>query len=124
MERISQQLRNSFQVGGTPGAEDGRHALSIDQVIAATIIGLDTLERFTFHHLGVAVPSIEKALPAYQDLFGYRLVSGPFRDPIQRVSVCFLEQPGAANFTIELVEPLDETSPVRKLLEKGGGAYH
>ena len=81
-------------------------------------------EFFTFHHLGVAVRSIEKALPSYEKLFGYRLLSGPFRDPIQHVSVCFLGRGEGGDITIELVEPADEDSPVGKLLDKGAGAYH
>jgi methylmalonyl-CoA/ethylmalonyl-CoA epimerase len=75
-------------------------------------------------HLGVAVASMEKALTVYQGLFDYKLVSGPFSDPIQRVSVCFLGSGSANDITIELVEPLDDQSPIRKILEKGGGAYH
>ncbi len=67
---------------------------------------------------------MQKALKLYEDLFGYRLISGPFDDPIQRVSVCFLGAEGSQDITIELVEPLDAQSPVRKTLEKGGGAYH
>jgi methylmalonyl-CoA/ethylmalonyl-CoA epimerase len=72
----------------------------------------------------VAVASIEKALKVYEELFGYRLVSGPFSDPIQRVSVCFLGRGITNDITIELVEPLDDESPIRKILAKGGGAYH
>jgi methylmalonyl-CoA/ethylmalonyl-CoA epimerase len=77
-----------------------------------------------FRHLGVAVQSLEKALPFYESVFGYRMVAGPFADPIQRVSVCFLQSPEPGGITIELVEPLGDESPIRKTLEKGGGAYH
>ena len=63
-------------------------------------------------------------MKVYEDLFGYKLVSGPFEDPIQRVSVCFLGRGTANDITIELVEPLDDRSPIRKTLDKGGGAYH
>lgn len=78
---------------------------------------------FTFHHLGVAVHSIEEALPFYEKVLGYRLESGPFDDPIQKVTVCFLtkEAPGEV---VELIAPLSEPSPIREVLRKGGGAYH
>ena len=82
------------------------------------------MDQLTFHHLGVAVESIQKSLKIYEDLFGYRLVSGPFSDPIQRVSVCFLGRGSSNDISIELVEPLDEQSPIQKTLAKGGGAYH
>jgi methylmalonyl-CoA/ethylmalonyl-CoA epimerase len=79
---------------------------------------------FTFHHLGVAVKSIAKAIPVYQELFGYELLSGPFDDPIQRVSVCFLGRRTAGEIVIELVAPLGTDTPIDRVLAKGVGAYH
>ena len=79
---------------------------------------------FTFHHLGVAVKSIAKAIPIYQDLFGYELLSGPFDDPIQCVSVCFLRSQTAGDIIVELVAPLGENTPIDRVLKAGGGAYH
>src|SRR5579863_9216447 len=76
-----------------------------------------------FKHLGVAVPDLESALPVYRDILGYRLLSGPFDDPIQRVSVCFLA-PAEEGPELELISPLTVDSPVRKILNAGGGAYH
>lgn len=64
-------------------------------------------------------------MPVYQDLFGYQLASGPFDDPIQRVSVCFLKREQTGDITLELVAPLGEESPVHRTLAKGGNsAYH
>lgn len=80
--------------------------------------------QLTSHHVGVAVASIEKALPVYADVFGYRLLSGPFQDPIQRVSVCFLGAGESGEIVIELVEPSGDNSPVTGVLSKGIGAYH
>jgi methylmalonyl-CoA/ethylmalonyl-CoA epimerase len=77
-----------------------------------------------FRHLGVAVHAIEQALPYYRALFGYVLVSGPFHDPIQKVSVCFLRADRSEDVVIELVEPAEEQSPVNKILARGIGAYH
>ena len=76
-----------------------------------------------FKHLGVAVQSLEQALPVYGDILGYRVIAGPFDDPIQRVSVCFLA-PAGEGPELELVAPLTADSPVRKILSSGGGAYH
>jgi methylmalonyl-CoA/ethylmalonyl-CoA epimerase len=76
-----------------------------------------------FKHLGVAVKDLEAALPVYRDILGYRLTSGPFDDPIQRVSVCFLT-PSEEGPELELISPLTTESPVRKILQSGGGAYH
>lgn len=81
------------------------------------------LSEFAFHHLGVAVQNIDVAVAAYRDQFGYELTSGPFDDPIQKVSVCFLSR-GSGDMVIELVAPLGSDSPVNGVLKKGGSVYH
>jgi methylmalonyl-CoA/ethylmalonyl-CoA epimerase len=78
----------------------------------------------TLHHLGVAVKSVEKAIPVYRDLFGYELFSGPFEDPLQRVSVCFLQRPGEGEIVVELVAPLEGETPISRILVKREGPYH
>ncbi|MDB4913480.1 MAG: lactoylglutathione lyase [Gemmatimonadetes bacterium] len=79
--------------------------------------------QFQFHHLGVAVADMAKSIPIYKTLFNYDVTSGPFDDPIQKVSVCFLSR-GAGDMPIELVAPLGPGSPVSATLAKGGSAYH
>lgn len=78
---------------------------------------------FVFHHVGVAVRDLQSAADILEKLFGYELSSGPFDDPIQRVSVSFLTR-GQGDTLIELVAPFGAESPVRRTLEKGGGTYH
>lgn len=87
------------------------------------MIGNMTEKYFRFHHLGVAIEDLGKAVPIYKTLFGYDLMSGPFDDPIQNVSVCFLSR-GQGDMTIELVTSLGPNSPVQQTLKQGGGAYH
>ena len=77
-----------------------------------------------FHHLGVAVRAIDKAITVYQDVFGYHVLSGPFDDPLQRVSVCFVGCEDPDEVMLELVAPLGQDSPISNILEKGIGAYH
>jgi methylmalonyl-CoA/ethylmalonyl-CoA epimerase len=77
-----------------------------------------------FHHIGVAVQNLDKAIPTYRDLFGHRVVSGPFDDPVQKVSVCFLASDADPDVQVELVAPLAEDSPIKTILSKGGGGYH
>src|SRR5881628_278309 len=77
-----------------------------------------------FSHLGVAVGDIERAISVYRDLFGYSVISGPFDDSIQRASVCFVGTGNPGDLVIEVVAPLDEKSPVNKMLGRGIGAYH
>jgi methylmalonyl-CoA/ethylmalonyl-CoA epimerase len=80
---------------------------------------------FKLRHVGVAVPSLGPATETLSTLFGYRVVSGPFDDPIQKVSVNFLTTSDKDAAEIELIAPLSEDSPVTSMLAKsGGGAYH
>ena len=79
---------------------------------------------FGFHHLGIAVANLGTAIPVYEKLLGYKLVSGPFDDPIQKVSVCFLQRSVSGDILIELVAPGAEQSPIQRILAKGGGPYH
>jgi methylmalonyl-CoA/ethylmalonyl-CoA epimerase len=81
------------------------------------------MEGFIFHHVGVAVRVLKEAIQDYKNSFGYELVSGPFDDPIQSVSVCFLSR-GEGDTVIELVAPLGPNSPIDRTLKKGGGTYH
>ena len=80
---------------------------------------------FRLLHVGVAVPSLGPATEALTALFGYRVVSGPFDDPIQKVQVNFLAKSSDDVAEIELIAPIAENSPIRSMLAKdGGGAYH
>ncbi len=81
------------------------------------------MEEFHFHHFGVAVRQLQQAIPQFVSLFGYRLASGPFEDPIQNVSVCFLSR-GDGHPVLELVAPLGPNSPIDNILKKACGIYH
>jgi len=81
------------------------------------------VDKFKFHHVGIAVRDLTTALPLFKSLFGYESIAGPFNDPIQKVSVCFLSR-GAEDSTLELVAPLGPESPIDGVLKKGGGTYH
>jgi len=81
------------------------------------------MQQFSFHHIGVAVRNLSDATATCEALFGYKLTSGPFDDPIQNVSVCFLSR-GTGDTVMELVAPLGPGSPIDLTLKKGGGTYH
>jgi methylmalonyl-CoA/ethylmalonyl-CoA epimerase len=73
------------------------------------------------HHIAIAVPRIEDALPFFAGTLGLR--AGPVRElPDQRVRAAFLGEEGQR---IELVEPLDADSGVgRFVAERGKPALH
>jgi methylmalonyl-CoA/ethylmalonyl-CoA epimerase len=75
------------------------------------------------NHVGVAVPSIEKAAQTYRDLYGIVDITEPSEMPAQGVRFCFVN---LENSQIELIEPLGDNSPIDKFLEKNpkGGQHH
>ena len=75
------------------------------------------------NHVGVATPSIERAVEAYRTLLGAAAIGAPFDLPAQGVRVCFIDAP---NTQIELIEPIDESSPIAGYLKKNpaGGQHH
>ena len=79
------------------------------------------LDSFKFHHIGLAVKDIDATATIYER-GGYKRSASIF-DPIQNVSICWLTKEGMP--TVELLAPVDETSPVNKTLEKNGVTpYH
>lgn len=79
------------------------------------------LDSMKFHHIGVAVKSIDKTAAVYV-AGGYKQSATTF-DPVQNVNICWLTKEGMP--TVELLAPIDETSPVCKTLEKNGVTpYH
>ncbi|MBM3259848.1 MAG: methylmalonyl-CoA epimerase [Candidatus Sericytochromatia bacterium] len=72
-------------------------------------------------HLGIAVHSLDAALPFWRDVLGLTFVG--FEDvPDQKVRVAVLL---AGPNRIELLEPTAEDSPVRKFLNtRGEGIHH
>ena len=72
------------------------------------------------NHIGIAVNSIEEALPYYRDALGMT-VTGTEEVASQKVKVAFLV---IGESKIELLEPTSPESPVAKFLEKSGPGVH
>ena len=83
---------------------------------------LQTIES-RFNHLGVAVPDLDQAVEGFEKLFGYKVIRGPYTDPIQKVVVSFIGKPDT-DPVFELVAPGAEQSPISNYLKKGIGGYH
>lgn len=80
------------------------------------------LPGFSFHHIGVAVNDIETTAQFY-DLTGWVRIIETSYDTCQNVRACFYSKDGFP--TVELIEAVDETSPMTKILAKTGvGPYH
>ncbi|MCP3176084.1 MAG: methylmalonyl-CoA epimerase [Desulfuromonadales bacterium] len=72
------------------------------------------------NHIGIAVKSLESALPLYRDVMGMAF-EGTEEVAEQKVRVAFL---AVGESRIELLEPTSEDSPVAKFLEKNGEGVH
>lgn len=72
------------------------------------------------NHIGIAVRSIEAALPLYRDVLGMEY-EGSEEVADQKVKVAFL---ATGESRIELLEPTSPDSPVAKFLEKNGEGIH
>ena len=75
------------------------------------------------HHVGIVVDNIDGHRPQYCRFFGLEPVSEVVTDNTQRVNVQFLASPGGET-SLELIEPLEGESPVRRALEKGTTLNH
>lgn len=73
-------------------------------------------------HIGIAVENLDEAVRLYRDVLGFQL-QGIHTLAERRVKVAFFS--GGRESRIELLEPLDDESPVAKFLEtRGEGIQH
>ncbi|HUP01749.1 MAG TPA: methylmalonyl-CoA epimerase [Gemmatimonadota bacterium] len=71
-------------------------------------------------HIGIAVRSIAEARTFYEEVLGLE-VAGIEEIPSEGARVAFLPFGGGK---VELIEPLDEDTPVGRFLEKHGEGLH
>lgn len=74
------------------------------------------------NHVAIAVPDLAAAAAVYRDTLGAK-VHMPRDEPEHGVSVVFID---LANTRIELLQPLDEGSPIAAFLARNpaGGIHH
>lgn len=77
-----------------------------------------------FDHVGIAVQNIEKYFNTMlNSVLGVPELSEIFVDPIQNCRIAFATTSNGVR--LELIEPLNEESPVNQILQKKkGGLYH
>ncbi|MCQ2360006.1 MAG: methylmalonyl-CoA epimerase [Paludibacteraceae bacterium] len=68
-------------------------------------------------HLGIAVPSIDAALPYYENVLGMKCYKTEVVED-QKVKTAFLK---VGEVKIELLEPTSPESTIAKFIEKNGG---
>ena len=78
---------------------------------------------YKFHHVAIVVDNLAKKTNWYSQLYGAEIVGTIFTDKSQSVKVQFIK---VKDLMIELLEPLDNDSPVCTFLDNhgSGGIYH
>ncbi|QKG85949.1 methylmalonyl-CoA epimerase [Kroppenstedtia pulmonis] len=71
-------------------------------------------------HIGIAVRSLDDAIPLYRDVLGLELL-GSERVESEQVRVAFMK---IGETKIELLEPLSPESPIARHIEKRGEGIH
>lgn len=81
------------------------------------------MELGRINHVGIAVPDLAAAVAFWRDVMGATAITAPMDMAEQGVRLCFVETPGGQ---IELLEPLGDTSPVTRFLQRNplGGQHH
>ena len=77
------------------------------------------MKHLKIDHLGIAVPSLEPAIAAYEAL-GFR-VEATHDVPTEKVRAAFLP---VGESHLELLQPTDPSSVVARFLEKRSGLHH
>lgn len=75
-----------------------------------------------FHHVGCLVDNMDESIRTYTDLLGFDPPSEIYDISSQKVKVCFIKN--TTDSFIELVEPYEENTSLRKMLKKGQSFYH
>ena len=73
------------------------------------------------HHIGIAVKNIQESLGDLTQFLSFDSINVPSLIGSQKVNVCFLK---TNSVYIELIEPVEENSPISDFVKDGGGFHH
>ena len=73
------------------------------------------------HHVGIVVKNIQESLGELTKFLDFQETSVPIEVKSQRVNVCFLK---TSDVYVELIEPIENNSPVKNFSDLGGGFHH
>jgi methylmalonyl-CoA/ethylmalonyl-CoA epimerase len=73
------------------------------------------------HHIGLVVSNIENSLGELTQFIKFFDISKSTTIDSQKVNVCFLKM---GDCYLELIEPLEDDSPIKDFSLKGGGIHH
>jgi len=73
------------------------------------------------HHVGIVVPKIQDSLGEITKYLKFETIGLPTLVGSQKVNICFLK---IGEPFLELIEPIEEGSPIAEFAKKGGGIHH
>jgi len=73
------------------------------------------------HHVGIVVPKIQDSLGEITKYLKFETIGLPTPVGSQKVNICLLK---IGEPFLELIEPVEESSPVAEFAKKGGGIHH
>jgi len=73
------------------------------------------------HHIGIVVDNIQNSLGEFSKFIKFDEITIPTLVGSQKVNVCFMK---IGELRLEFIEPINDESPIKKALEKGGGFNH
>ena len=77
--------------------------------------------KMKLHHIGIVVKNIQESLGELTKFLDFKETSVPVGVKSQKVNVCFLK---TSDVYIELIEPIENDSPVKAFSQSGGGFHH
>jgi len=81
-------------------------------------------DHLSLHHIGFVVASIQESADSFAQALCATWDGNIVFDPLQNVSVTFLQRSKIGDPLVELVEPGGPESPVSRFLQHGGGLHH
>ena len=73
-------------------------------------------------HIGIVVKSLKHGLELWERVFGYQQMTEVVVNTRQKVKVVFLSKKDSLD--IKLIEPVDSSSSIYTLAQRGGGLHH
>ena len=73
------------------------------------------------HHVGIVVRKIQDSLGEITKYLKFETIGLPTPVGSQKVNICFLK---IGEPFLELIEPIDESSPIAEFAKKCGGIHH
>ena len=77
--------------------------------------------KMKLHHIGIVVKNIQESLGDLGKYLEFEETTIPILVESQKVNVCFLK---TSEVYIELIQPIEDDSPVRRIADSGGGFHH